>query len=130
MNLPPELVHKLSEPSSFFWLQPLATIVAALLAIGGAVIAYRAVKCQIDAAAAQQPKNRDAEWARMRRTEVLDLLLDVRNLARKLASIARTYSLATDPDDLRLKEKRADSDEQAEDARAYRRVNFAVSTGD
>jgi len=49
VNLPPELVHKLSEPSSFFWLTPLATVLAGLLALAGAAVAYRAVKRQINA---------------------------------------------------------------------------------
>lgn len=51
-----------------FSLQP--TVIAGSLALVGAVIAYKAVTRQINAAADQQKKNRDAEWARLRRAEV------------------------------------------------------------
>jgi hypothetical protein len=91
------------------WLQPLATVIAGTLAVLAAAIAYRAVtrqikanaenvQKQIDAAAAEERKNRDADWARMRRQEVLDLLLDTGQKATKLAQIARSYSMATDPE--------------------------------
>ncbi len=91
------------------WLQPLATVITGLLAVLAAAIAYRAVtrqikanaenvQKQIDAAAAEQQKNRDADWARLRRQEVLDLLLEAGTMARKLLGIAVSYSLATDPE--------------------------------
>ena len=75
------------------WLQPLATVIAGLLAIGAAAIAYVAVtrqikantenvRKQISAAAAEQQKNRAADWAKMRRQEVLDLVLEAGNIAR------------------------------------------------
>jgi hypothetical protein len=73
------------------WLQPLATVVTGLFALTAAIVAYRAVtrqiranaesvqaqidanaravQDQIDATAAQQQKNREAEWARLRRQE-------------------------------------------------------------
>ena len=68
------------------WLQPVATVITGLFALMAAIVAYRAVtrqiranaenvQAQIDATAAQQQKNREAEWARLRRQEVLDLVL-------------------------------------------------------
>jgi hypothetical protein len=109
--LPPVVVNVNLPHDSFFWLGPSATVAAALLALGGAITAYRAVKRQIDAnaknvqdqidaAADQQRKNRDAEWARMRRDEVLDLLEDAGRTARKLANAARTYSLVAENPEL------------------------------
>jgi hypothetical protein len=67
------------------WLQPLATVITGLFALIAAIVAYRAVtrqiranaenlQAQIDAAAAQQQKNREAEWAMLRRKEVLAIL--------------------------------------------------------
>jgi flagellar biosynthesis/type III secretory pathway M-ring protein FliF/YscJ len=67
------------------WLQPLATVITGLFALIAAIFAYRAVtrqiranaenlQAQIDAAAAQQQKNREAEWAMLRRKEVLAIL--------------------------------------------------------
>jgi hypothetical protein len=107
---------------SLVWLQPLATLIAGAFVLAAAVIAYRAVtrqiaanaqavQDQIDAAAAQQQKNRDAEWARLRRQEVLDLLEEAGRMARKLANAATTYSLVAEnpalfdsPDDQRRQE--------------------------
>jgi ribosomal silencing factor RsfS len=104
------------------WLQPLATIIAGTLAVLAAAIAYRAVtrqikanaenvQKQIDAAAAEQQKNRADEWARMRRREVLDLLVEAGHLTQKLSSIATTFELHvenpqifSDPEDHRVKE--------------------------
>jgi hypothetical protein len=67
------------------WLQPLATVLTGIFAVIAATVTYRAVKRQIDAnaqnvqdqihaAAEQQQKNREADWAVMRRKEVLDIL--------------------------------------------------------
>jgi hypothetical protein len=148
VDLPHDFVHQLGQPSSYFWLGPLATVVTGLLALGGAIIAFFAVKRtiranadnvqdqidannkavqdqiaanakgvqdQIDAAAAQQQKNHDAEWARMRRKEVLDLLVEAGHMARKLASVATTYATIAEnpetfnhPEDHRLKEKQVE----------------------
>jgi hypothetical protein len=91
------------------WLQPLATVIAGTLAIAAAAIAYRAatrqiksnadnVNKQIVAAAADQQKNRDAEWDRLRRQEVRDVLLTAKTTARRLLEIAATYKNVTDPD--------------------------------
>ena len=91
------------------WLQPLATVVTGLLALIAAIVAYRAVtrqiqanaenvQAQIDAAAAQQQKNREAEWGMLRHKEVLDILEEAGHLARKLARAAREDKLiAEDP---------------------------------
>lgn len=90
----------------YFWLGPVATIVTGLLALAGAIVAYRAVtrqidanaknvQKQIDAAAVQAQKDRDYEWARMRRGEVLDLLQETRYLARELALTASNYRIHT-----------------------------------
>ena len=56
---------------------------------------------QISAAAAEQQKNRAADWAKMRRQEVLDLVLEAGNIARRLESIGHTYSTyeGVDPDE-------------------------------
>jgi len=157
VDFPPHFVHQLGQPSSYFWLGPLAVFVAGLLALGGAIIAFcvakrtikanaknvqdqigannkavqdqiaanakavqdqiaanaNAVQDQIAAAATQQQKNRDAEWARLRRQEVLDLLAEAGTMARKLLEIAVTYSRVTDPersqspDDERLRDLKA-----------------------
>jgi hypothetical protein len=91
------------------WLQPLATVIAGTLAIAAAGIAYRAatrqikataenVNKEIAAAAAEQKKNRDAEWDKLRRQEVRDVLLKAKTTARRLLEIAATYSNVTDPD--------------------------------
>ncbi|WP_322860193.1 hypothetical protein U8D42_16655 [Mycobacterium europaeum] len=94
------------------WLQPLATVIAGALAVMAAAIAYRAVtrqikanaenvQKQIDATAAEQQKNRAADWAKMRRREVLDLVLEAGNIARRLESIGHTYAMreGVDPDE-------------------------------
>jgi hypothetical protein len=91
------------------WLQPLATVITGLFALIAAIVAYRAVtrqiranaenlQAQIDAAAAQQQKNREAEWAMLRRKEVLAILEEAGHLARKLARAAREDKrIAEDP---------------------------------
>ena len=91
------------------WLQPVATVITSLFALMAAIVAYRAVtrqiranaenvQAQIDAAAAQQQKNREAEWGMLRHKEVLDILEEAGHLARKLARAAREDKLiAEDP---------------------------------
>jgi hypothetical protein len=91
------------------WLQPVATVITGLFALMAAIVAYRAVtrqiranaenvQAQIDAAAAQQQKNREAEWGMLRHKEVLDILEEAGHLARKLARAAREDKLiAEDP---------------------------------
>ncbi len=80
------------------WLQPLATVITGLFALMAAIVAYRAVtrqiqanaknvQAQIDAAAAQQQKNREAEWAMLRRKEVLDLVLEAVSPARVMGPL-------------------------------------------
>ena len=91
------------------WLQPVATVITGLFALMAAIVAYSAVtrqiranaenvQAQIDAAAAQQQKNREAEWGMLRHKEVLDILEEAGHLARKLARAAREDKLiAEDP---------------------------------
>jgi hypothetical protein len=85
------------------WLQPMATVLTGLFALVAAIVAYRAVtrqikanaenvQKQIDAAAAEAQKNRATDWAKMRRQEVLDLVLEAGNIARRLESIGHSYS--------------------------------------
>jgi hypothetical protein len=137
VDFPLHLVHQLGQPSSYFWLGQLAAFATGILALVGAIIAFcavrrtirasaknvqdqidansKAVQDQIAAGAAEQYKNRDAEWARMRRKEVLDLLLEAGQMARKLASVATTYATIAEnpetfnhPEDHRLKGKQVE----------------------
>lgn len=82
------------------WLQPIATVVAGLLALTGALIAFKAVTRQIEAAAEQHTKNRDAEWARLRRSELLDVLLEAARVARQLAGVATNYEIRIENSEL------------------------------
>ena len=58
LNLPPELVDKIASHDPTWWAQPLATVIAGLLALAGAGVAFWAVRRQIKSAADEQAKNR------------------------------------------------------------------------
>jgi hypothetical protein len=73
--------------------QPFATLITGAMAVVAAVIAFCAVNRQINAAAEQQKKNREAEWARLRRGEMLDLLMEAARMSRQLAGLATNYEV-------------------------------------
>ncbi|MCG7595765.1 hypothetical protein [Mycobacterium sp. PSTR-4-N] len=73
--------------------QPIATLIASGFTLAGAGIAFWAVNRQIKAAAQQQEKNRQAEWARTRRSEMLDVLMEAARIARHTSGIATNFEL-------------------------------------
>lgn len=47
LTLPPDIVERLLSPTTHWWAQPGATLIAALIAIGAAVLAWKSVTRQI-----------------------------------------------------------------------------------
>lgn len=82
VNLPPEVIDKLGPHQSPWLTQPIATVVAATIALLAAAIAYHGLRSQLGATAAEARKDRDAaaELARKARRAELEL---VRNAQRQ-----------------------------------------------
>ncbi|OZE26573.1 hypothetical protein CH256_17435 [Rhodococcus sp. 05-2254-6] len=97
VTIPPELLETLTPPDPGWFTQPVATILASFIALGAAIIAWRGVKRQINAAAGNLARQIDAEAKKedlaLKRqalidgiaalTEARQLLLSRRYLPRK-----------------------------------------------
>jgi len=83
VNIPPELVNRLNPPLSFpspGW----ATIIAALIALCAAGIAFCGVMMQVRATAREQQRNREADIRRAQRIERAELLVQAAREANEL----------------------------------------------
>jgi hypothetical protein len=85
LNLP---LDKIASHDPTWWAQPVATVIAGLLALAGAAVAFQAVQREIKSADNQQAKNRAHDRTLARRAERLAVLTDASELAHKLQSQA------------------------------------------
>jgi hypothetical protein len=93
VNVPPDVVDRLTPHASSGLSQPWATIIAAVIALAAATIAYMGVRAQVRATASQAAATREAEErqaVRLERVRLLSDALEASNEVQRTVTDARS----------------------------------------
>ena len=91
VELPPEVIETFKPAAESGLTQPIATIVAAIIALTAAGIAYLGIRAQVKGSQRESEKTRSAETARARRSERVQLISDSLDAARQSLRAAQLF---------------------------------------
>ncbi|WP_155290325.1 hypothetical protein [Rhodococcoides fascians] len=126
IELTPELIDALT-PADPGWLtQPVATILAASIALLAAAVAYRGVLRQIKANRSENRKNRLSDLKIAQRSETIEVLTKAADAADALCGVATGFQVAVENPELFDDPEKAKSDAKSEFDSLYTSTRFLI----
>lgn len=126
VRLPPELVDVLTPPDPGWFTQPVATILAASIALVAAGVAYRGVLRQIHTTREENLKNRHADLKIAQRTEAIDVLTEAAAATDALCGVATRVQVVVENPELSDDADKDKADAKAEFHELYRSTRFLI----